>query len=542
MQGVVGIDFNQNRVQVERLSTYSKSKTCLLPFAVEASWRLSRWDLLDQLITDSALLGNFNDNVMIDSEGIYQCAFGKVMLGLHHRNKKMLSSALMLARNCVIPSISTAAHESYSRAFPHLIKLHCLKESEDFGNVLTQCTTNQSSDLYSQLAESDWAWNERLDCIGSDMAGSIPILNMRLALARLASESTILEGELWLTMGKKARKGELYHIASNALTHALLFQKKELNLKKDKFLQSNSTEVLLQIAKMKYKTGKSTEALQILEHDDIQSLLIDSDKLQNKMKNESITSQSFARRALLTTEWIVQGGLKSGSEVFLRYQKILEISPKWERSYFCYAKYLDSILSSRMKALASRLNKNIEDESVQVHIFQKDTCSRQYILQAIKNYGEALQLDNKHVFQALPRLLTLWFDLTAIGNDGQASTSELSESQDQANTLVADLIRKIPAMSYYTTLPQLVSRIGHRCDDTVEVVLAILKRILTKYPCQALWSMAWLRHSAHSDRRKKGEIIFKGAQNSLIKNENMELHDLLVASKSLFKFLIELAK
>ena len=195
-----------------------------------------------------------------------------------------------------------------------------------------------------------------------------------------------------------------------------------------------------------------------------------------------------------------------------------------------------------MKALASCLNKNIEDESVQVHIFQKDTCSRQYILQAIKNYGEALQLDNKHVFQALPRLLTLWFDLTAIGNDGQASTSELSESQDQANTLVADLIRKIPAMSYYTTLPQLVSRIGHRCDDTVEVVLAILKRILTKYPCQALWSMAWLRHSAHSDRRKKGEIIFKGAQNSLIKNENMELHDLLVASKSLFKFLIELAK
>ena len=62
------------------------------------------------------------------------------------------------------------------------------------------------------------------------MAGSIPILNMRLTLARLASESTILEGELWLTMGKKVRKGELYHIASNALTHALLFQRKKLFL------------------------------------------------------------------------------------------------------------------------------------------------------------------------------------------------------------------------------------------------------------------------------------------------------------------------
>ena len=175
----------------------------------------------------------------------------------------------MLAMNCVISSISTASHKSYSRAFPRLIKLHCLKDIVDFCNILTQCTTNQSTDLYWQLAESDWAWNERLDCIGSDMTRYIPILNMRLALARLSSESTILEGELWLTMGKKARKGELYHIALNALTHALLFQKKNLNLKKDRILQSNSTEVLLKIAKMKYKIGKLTEALQILEHDDI---------------------------------------------------------------------------------------------------------------------------------------------------------------------------------------------------------------------------------------------------------------------------------
>ena len=57
-----------------------------------------------------------------------------------------------------------------------------------------------------------------------------------------------------------------------------------------------------------------------------------------------------------------------------------------------------------------------------------------------------------------------------------------------------------------------------------------------------MWSLAWLRHSIHLDRQKKSDEIFKGAQKMLLKTKNKKMHDVLAASKSLFKFLVDLAK
>jgi len=44
-----------------------------------------------------------------------------------------------------------------------------------------------------------------------------------------------------------------------------------------------------------------------------------------------------------------------------------------------------------------------------------DKTCQGYLLRSIKHYAEALSLDTKHVYQALPRLLSLWFDFTSIG-------------------------------------------------------------------------------------------------------------------------------
>jgi serine/threonine-protein kinase ATR len=155
----------------------------------------------------------------------------------------------------------------------------------------------------------------------------------------------------------------------------------------------------------------------------------------------------------------------------------------------------------------------------------------------MKQYGEALSLSQKHVFQALPRFLTLWFDFTSIDTNDQ-----ISANQEAAISIAYDYLKKIPAISYYSVLPQLISRIGHSDDDTAVMVVAILKRVLTKFPAQAMWHLAWLRQSVHKDRQKKGDEIFKSAQKNLHRNEKMKMHDLLEASKELFKFLIDLAK
>jgi serine/threonine-protein kinase ATR len=121
-------------------------------------------------------------------------------------------------------------------------------------------------------------------------------------------------------------------------------------------------------------------------------------------------------------------------------------------------------------------------------------------------------------------------------------TAEMAEKQEEANTLMANHFKKISAPAFYTALPQLISRITHPDKDTAIVVKNILRRVLTKYPAQAMWPLAWLRHSRQRERRGIGDEIFREAELLLQKGPNLRLHSLLVASKSLFLYLQKLAE
>jgi serine/threonine-protein kinase ATR len=76
--------------------------------------------------------------------------------------------------------------------------------------------------------------------------------------------------------------------------------------------------------------------------------------------------------------------------------------------------------------------------------------------------------------------------------------------------------------------------------DTASVVQAILRRVLTKYPAQAMWPLAWVRQSRDPQRQQIGTDIFSQATEALNKNES--LHKLLVTSKTLLDYLFALAK
>jgi serine/threonine-protein kinase ATR len=107
---------------------------------------------------------------------------------------------------------------------------------------------------------------------------------------------------------------------------------------------------------------------------------------------------------------------------------------------------------------------------------------------------------------------------------------------------MADNTKAIPAAAYYTAMPQLISRVIHNNEDTAKVVKRILERVLTKFPPQAMWHLAWLKGSKNAGRAEIGADIFKGAQRVLIKNRQTHVANLLKSSDSLFKFLQDLAR
>jgi hypothetical protein len=116
----------------------------------------------------------------------------------------------------------------------------------------------------------------------------------------------------------------------------------------------------------------------------------------------------------------------------------------------------------------------------------------------------------------------------------------LNKNKNDANKCMANNLKVIPASAFYTAMPQLVSRVIHVDKDTAYVVQGILKRVLVKFPQQAMWPLAWLKGSKKPERLQIGEEIFKEAQKNLSKNhKNME--KLLQEASRLFKFLKDLA-
>jgi len=162
------------------------------------------------------------------------------------------------------------------------------------------------------------------------------------------------------------------------------------------------------------------------------------------------------------------------------------------------------------------------------------------LLGSIQHYGIALQLGQKHVYQALPRLLALWLEFTALegkdvtGQHGKLKSSvinaaillyapltfcctiflcrcltdRLSTNQSTLNDIIKSLAKNIPEHLFYTALPQLISRVVHQNDETSNNVALIIRNVLAKYPRQALWSCGWLRFSKSKDKKKAGDVSF----------------------------------
>jgi hypothetical protein len=76
------------------------------------------------------------------------------------------------------------------------------------------------------------------------------------------------------------------------------------------------------------------------------------------------------------------------------------------------------------------------------------------VLKIVQNYGRALQWGHAHIFQSLPRLLTLWFEAASAFPAGSRVAEDLSAT-------MRSLSRSLPVYQWLTALPQLISRISH---------------------------------------------------------------------------------
>lgn len=69
----------------------------------------------------------------------------------------------------------------------------------------------------------------------------------------------------------------------------------------------------------------------------------------------------------------------------------------------------------------------IDDNGIRNKIILRDHVCQTHTLLAMHRYASALKMDTKHVYQALPRLLSLWFDLVSVGRDQPEKPSSIQD-------------------------------------------------------------------------------------------------------------------
>lgn len=513
----------------------------LFPYALECTWRLSRWELLTDLLSSekkNALListssgsglGGGHSGVGSRLRGIdvSQLKLIRVLHSLHNGDLDSFQKNLKDARLEVMGPLAAASAESYQRAYPLLHKLHFLHEAEQ-GFIYLQ-TAKELSDVEDKTDRwrNQAPWEARYDSMPTSLKFRDPILALRRVLLQEAN----LRNEVshyWLLQAKLARKEGYARTASSAVMHAEAL---------------DNQYALLEKAKLMVSQDRMYEALQLLEPVDI-----DASKLDFNVEDPHFC----AKNLLLATNWMQASGQRQGKKVIERYQAVIRFDPKWEKGYFFLAKYYEYLLSvSHPEATASMG----EGGSILL-----DEVFRSHLINLMKNYVRALQHGTKFVFQSLPRLLTLWFEygelLYASTSGAKASKANktfrlpefaLSQSSTEQKILteitdvIYDAVEKLPAYEWLVCFPQVTSRICHPNPIVVDGVKKIMVKVLGAYPTQAMWPLLGLSRSLNSQRRNRARDIIANIQRHFVSTGQQEIANSFSEGMRLVEELISLA-
>jgi len=535
----------------------------LSPISIEAAWRLGKWDLLETLLHGAAEGGLPHDN--------YNFQIGNAFFAMQQQRSADFYDALGKARISVMGALSAASMESYERAYPMLLRLHALHEMEQgfsltgdrFGNGAAGLR-RQSQDIvraYGGISENKvdlikkWEWDERLESTSPSVRLQEPLFAVRRVTYQMNRPSlSVREGEEWIKLAKVSLASGHLRGASIALMHA-----ETLNLPGARIERAHLLRQQAQLHK----------ALELLDPGDlavVANLLQQTDSTANERRKNDV-----ARRTLMYTNWKHEAGLEVGQAILKRYSQVTELSPGWSDGHFHLGKYYDFLLQRQHDSGG-----------------MPPTRMYETIVQFIIHYyGKSLRRGSEYIHEALPRLLSLWFDFGSrfheivrayeaeheggAGKKGRSSGKrQMSAAQKRrgsakkapvklqgdaalAHELLLLSIKQIktlalPEYQWMTVFPQLASRLGHESDHIADALVQRVSQIVSRYPQQVLWSLVGITNTTvtpqNANRASRAHLAMERATKHVSRGCNFtgaEIKFLWEATSKSCTMLIELA-
>ncbi|XP_044230797.1 serine/threonine-protein kinase ATR [Thunnus albacares] len=436
-------------------------KSELNTYRVEAAWKLGKWDLLEDYLSSD------------HQSSTWGVRLGQLLLAAKKQDGETFYEKLKLVRKEQVVPLSAASYEcgTYQRGYEYIVRLHMLSELEHTFTELQKWRKGPTTSL-NQLPPH---WSDRLEMTQNSFRAKEPVLALRRALLSLGSKpmSKELVGECWLQSARVARKAGHHQTAFNALLNAE---------------NTHLAELVTEKAKWLWSKGDVHQALIVLQKGVAQCFPDD----QPLMDPRSL--QTKGKAMLLVGRFMEETANFESNAIMKAYKDVTNLLPEWEDGNFYLAKYYDKVMPM------------VTDNKL-----EKQGNLIRYI---VTFFGKALQFGNQYIYQAMPRMLSLWLDFGAkVCECEKAGRTDRQMRQElgKINTAVSEHCANLAPYQFLTAFSQLISRVCHSSDEVFTVLMTIVAKVFLAYPQQAMWLMTAVSKSSYPMRMNRCNQILKKA-------------------------------
>ncbi|KAM9937820.1 hypothetical protein OXX80_002673 [Metschnikowia pulcherrima] len=349
-------------------------------------------------------------------------------------------------------SLSSSMSSSFSRNTKLMRQLHIMFDSSLIVSAGLNGAILSKDDLMLTL-------QERMKNTDLDFSTQWKILSMH-KLCFEVTESNDQISTIFLATSEIARRDKRLDIATKSIVKAMAL---------------NDQNASVEYAHLLWEQGKQTEAIKTLS--------------ENLNFGDPKTK---ARRQLQYALWLDESSHSSSATIIEEYTKAYKLDSSWEKPFFDLGKYYSKVMESH----------NDRSGNHERHI--------------IRFYLHALKLGTTYIFEALPKLITVWLDFAQ-------RPPKTKEAAKRLNTIVQDLLEQkddIPMYIWFTSITQLFSRLTHSHDASVKVMMQIIGSLVATYPKHSLWYA--LSHVKSKDAIRRTRV--SGILAELGRNPNLGEH------------------